>query len=139
MKLHTRRSLKASRLAGWSRRRCGLPFAAGLLAAALLLPGCDDDDIDHSPPAGQGSIVIENDGYEDVDVYIDGAYQARVKDGHWRAFDCPPGVYRVVLDEDDSDRTYRDDVDVLVGRLTVLDVRSSSGFHGDLPVDVSID
>ena len=52
------------------------------------------------------------------------------------------GVLRrvcVVLDEDDSDRTYRDDVDVLVGRLTVLDVRSSSGFYGDLPVDVSID
>ena len=26
-----------------------------------------------------------------------------------------------------------------IGRLTVLDVRSSSGFYGDLPVDVSID
>ena len=139
MKLHTRPCLKAAGSVGTSRRRCSLPFVDGLLAVALLLSGCDDDDIDHSPPPGQGAIVIENNGYEDVDVYIDGAFQARVKDGHWRAFDGPPGVYRVVLDEDDSDRTYRDDVDVLIGRLTVLDVRSSSAFHGELPVDVSFD
>ncbi len=122
------------------RRHCGFRqfLSISLAASLLLLAGCDDDDYDHSPPAGQGSIVIDNNGHEDIHVYIDGVYLDKVRDGHWRAFDRAPGVYRVVLDESGSDRLYRDDVDVLAGQLTVLYV-TPSVFDNDLDVTISFE
>ena len=113
------------------RWRCLL--AAAAVGVAILMAGCeDDDDFDHQPPAGQGSIVVDNDGSLDLHVYIDGAYQGKVRDGHRAAFDRMPGVYRVVLDESGSDRGYSADVDVLAGRLTVLEATGGEAFGDDL-------
>jgi hypothetical protein len=61
-----------------------------------------------------------------------------VRDGHWKAFDHAPGVSRVVLDESGSDRTFRGDVDVLGGQLTVLYV-TTDVFDNDLDVTVSFE
>ncbi|MFO7534288.1 MAG: hypothetical protein R6X19_01150 [Kiritimatiellia bacterium] len=102
-----------------------VPFLA-CLAALLGAPGCetDDDDYDHNPPLGQGGIIVENFTYTDLEFFLDGRLQGKVSDDDDRAFDFPPGVYRVVLnDEDDSNRSWAGDVDVLQGRLTILNVR----------------
>jgi hypothetical protein len=123
------------------RRHCGFrKFLSISLAASLLfMAGCDDDDdYDHSPPDGQGSIIIDNNGPDDLHVYIDGIYVDDVRDGHWKAFDHAPGVSRVVLDESGSDRTFRGDVDVLGGQLTVLYV-TPDVFDNDLDVTISFE
>jgi hypothetical protein len=102
-----------------------VPFLA-CLAALLAAPGCetDDDDYDHNPPPAQGSIVVENFTYTDLEFFLDGRLQGKVDDDDDRAFDFRPGFYRVVLnDEDDSNRSWAGDVDVLQGRLTILNVR----------------
>jgi len=97
------------------------------VSTAWLVSGCDEDDYeDHVPPKGKGSLVIDNDTFDDLSLYVDGNYTARVGDGSERIFDLDPGVHRVVLDEgdDDDDRSFRDYVDVLAGQLTVLKVRA---------------
>ncbi len=66
--------------------------------------------------------MVDNRSSRDIDVFIDGAETSRVRARRWRAIDLEPGVYRVVLDERRGDRNYRDDVDVLAGRLSVMDV-----------------
>ncbi len=125
------------------RLHCGFrKFLSISLAASLLfMAGCDDDDgYDYSPPDGQGSIIIDNNGYEDLHVYIDGIYVDDVRDGRWKAFDQAPGVRRVVLDEAGSDGIYRGDVDVLAGQLTVLYVSGyASEFDNDLDVTISFE
>ncbi|HNR94512.1 MAG TPA: hypothetical protein PKK36_07880, partial [Kiritimatiellia bacterium] len=51
-------------------------FCALLAAALLPLAGCeDDDDYDHKPPAGMGTLVLENDTVDDISVAIDGVIQ----------------------------------------------------------------
>ena len=97
----------------------------------LIFTGCEDDeDIDHDPPAGMGSIVVDNRTYNDINVFIDGIQTNRTSDKDWRAYDLAPGVYRVVLDEDDGDRNFRGDVDVLENQLTIMDVEAD--IQGDV-------
>lgn len=92
-------------------------------AACMTLCGClDDDRLDHKPPSGQGSIVVDNHTSREIDVFINGEERTHVRARRWRAIDLEPGVHRVVLDERNGDRNYRDDVDVLERRLTIMDV-----------------
>jgi hypothetical protein len=98
---------------------------AGAMATALMAAGCeydDDDDNDHEPPAGQGSLIIYNNTVDDIAVYIDDVRVDDVGDDNDRAYDLAPGVHRVVLDQRGGDRTFRDDIDILEGRRTVMDV-----------------
>jgi len=108
-------------------------------STSFLVTGCDweDDQVsDHKPPDGQGSIVVDNNTAEDIKVYIDGTRQSDTRDFDDRAYDLDPGLYRVVLDEDDGDRTYRDDIDVIEGRLTILDVSADPFDNDDYDVEV---
>ena len=97
---------------------------AFLLALALgLVTGCeDDDDFDHHPPAGQGAMIVNNDTFHDVSVFIDSRRVEEVRDDRKRAYNLDPGVYRVVLEEQGGGRSFRGDIDILEGRNTVLDV-----------------
>lgn len=107
----------------------------GALVSLFILTGCDDDDIDREVQPGQGVIFINNNTASDLIVFINGERFQTVQDFSDRSYDLDPGVYRVVLDDADSDRSYRDDVDVIEGRITVLDVATES-FGDDLDVEV---
>lgn len=109
-------------------------------ACALLMAGCDydnDNDEDYDPPAGQGALLVDNNTSDEIRVYIDGVERGRVDDYSDRPFDATPGVHRVVLDQVNGDRNYRDDIDIIEGRLTVLDVQADYDF-GDDDYDVEI-
>ncbi len=118
-----------------------LKLLAVLLIPATVFVGCeydDDDDDDYSPPAGFGAILVDNNTADDIEVFIDGVAVGQVSDYTDRVFDATPGVHRVILDGDDTSRDFRDDVDVLDGRLTVLDVEVD-GFDDDYDVDISFE
>lgn len=105
-----------------------------LLASALAgVSGCDwDDDRDHVPPEGFGALYVENNTSRDLRVYIEGTEAGDVDSYSDRPFDLRPGVYRVVLDQRNSDRNWRDTVDIIEGRLTVLDVADGAGLELDV-------
>ena len=104
---------------------------ASLVAVAMLavgMTGCDYDenDNDHEPPAGQGSLVIYNNTSDDIAVYVDGTRLDDVGDYNDRAYDLEPGVHRVILDQRGGDRNFTDDVDILADRRTIMDVDSDN-------------
>ena len=112
----------------------------GMMAAAwLFLSGCDEDRYDRDPPPGQGSMVVENVTGDRVLVYVDGAEEDGVSAGKHRYYDRAPGVYRVVLDGDDTNRSWAGDVDILEGRRTVLEVRGYSGDYNPFEVEIYLD
>ena len=115
-------------------RRGGNSVVAGVLALLLagMTTGCDSEDyLDHQPPAGSGSLIVDNHTADDLSIFVDGNYTARVSDSSDRILDMDPGLYRVVLTgEDDSDRSYRTEVDILEGQLTILEVWTSADPHG---------
>lgn len=123
--------LRSSRCA-----RALLHGAVGLLAVAMLTASsCNNDDhFDDPPPSGQGSIIIDNNTSDDISVFIDGVSFPEAKDGKNRTYDLDPGVYRVVLDQQGGDHTYRDDIDVIESRNTVLDVAFGDGANYDVIV-----
>jgi len=102
-----------------------LRIACVCVAAVLLCQGCEDDDdyLDHVPPAGQGSLIVDNRTAIDFNLFVDGESAGEVKDGRERIIDLEPGIRRVVLDDDDDIYTsFRDDIDILEGQLTILKV-----------------
>lgn len=119
-------------------RVMGTLCALGLLGT--LLAACDWDNRgsrDHHPPEGSGALVVENNSSGDLRVYIDGMEEGKVGDYSNRAFDLLPGVYRIVLDERHGDRSWRDDVDIIEGRLTILDV--AGGWDDEFDVRIFFD
>ena len=101
--------------------RLGILVAAGLTG---LLSGCDDSRFDRDPPEGMGTLVMDNYTGDRLLVYIDGLECDSTSAGDYRYYDLVPGVHRVVLDGDDTDRAWAGDVDILEGRRTVLEVRT---------------
>ncbi len=117
-------------------------WALGLLlavAAASGPSGCEDSEYDRDPPDGQGSLVVDNFTGDRLRVYVDGERLDSVKAGHHRYYDLEPGVHRLALDGDDTDRSWADDVDVLENRRTVIEVRSQAGDYREFDVRVYFD
>lgn len=114
-----------------------------ILAAAAMVSvwsaGCDDDDYDHDVPAGQGTLVVDNQTPDRVHVFIAGAQVQSVGDGDERYYDLAPGLYRIALDGDDTDRFWAGEADVLQGRLTILKVNNDLGDFDEFNVDVDFD
>jgi hypothetical protein len=114
-----------------------LRLQSALLLTALLplASGCDwdesDDHEDYVPPNGRGALRVDNNTADDIRVYVDGAQVGTTGDFSDRVFDLEPGVYRIVLDEKGGDRSYRDDIDIIENRLTVLDVAYDDDFDDD--------
>lgn len=118
-----------------------------LLALAALVPllgGCDwddsDDNEDYVPPEGSGALRVDNNTADDIRVYVNGEQKGTAGDYSDRVFDLEPGVYRIVLDQKNGDRSYRDDIDIIENRLTVLDVTyDNDPFDDDYDVEVFFD
>ena len=117
----------------------------GVLALAATVTcwgtGCDDDedDYDHDVPAGQGTLVVDNNTPDRVRVFIAGAQVQSVGKGDERYYDLDPGLYRVALDGEDTDRFWTGEADVLQGRLTILKVSDDLGDFDDFDVDADFD
>ena len=104
-----------------------------LLAAGLLTGACDDDKrIGHTPPPGQGSLVVENNTSDTIDVFLEGRAVGRVQGGKRLIVDYPPGSWRVVLAQDNDYRSYRGFADLVENRLTVMDVAYGPPYFYDL-------
>ena len=126
-----------TRLRGWTRRLTALCATA----AALSVAGCDTDEdqvFDYVPPAGKGALIVDNKTSTDIGVYLDGISMGEVDDDSDQHFDATPGTHRLVLDEDNGDRQYAADVDILEGRLTVVRVRLSFGIFDSYEASVWI-
>ena len=115
-------------------------FIRVLVAAvlALGLTGCEDEEYNHVPPEGQGSIILDNFTADDINVFMDGVASNRLRDYEVEAYDMTAGVHRLVLDQDGGDRYGAWDVDVVVGRLTVVEIRTSGWDWEDYEVDIHL-
>ena len=122
---------------GLLRRLAAFALAAAL--AAGFACGCDDDEHDHDLPAGMGAICVDNETGNRLRIYVDGAEVESVSAWKQRYFDLNPGLYRVVLDDDDAQRTWGGDVDVLEGRLTVIEARAGGAFDPGFEVWTYVD
>ncbi|MGD9874911.1 MAG: hypothetical protein AB7T27_11690 [Kiritimatiellia bacterium] len=114
---------------GPERKLRTLILCALITAAALAtLTGCedDDDDYDHNPPAGMGTLILENDTYDDVTVALDGRIQPEVREDSDRKYDLEPGIWRLVLDQQGGDQNWRGDVDIIEGHLTIVNIGASA-------------
>lgn len=107
----------------------------------LLLPlwllGCDyeEDDYTYVPPLGQGALIVDNWTWDDIDVYVNGGRVARVDDDEVLYADLLPGLYRVVLIEEDGRRSFGIDLDVVSGQQSILRVRTIEGSTYNVSLD----
>ena len=124
------------RLPGCIAVRLGVLAVAG---SAVLFSGCDDTRFDREPPEGMGTLVMDNYTGDRLLVYIDGLECDSTSAGDYRYYDLVPGVHRVVLDGDDTDRAWAGDVDILEGRRTVLEVRSETFDYDDYDIQIYLD
>ena len=113
-----------------------ISFLSALVCAlALSLPGCDNDRFDHTPPAGQGTMIVDNLTADDLLVYVNGRSVFTVDDYDHELIDLAPGLYRVVIDEKHGFHSYYGDLDILEGQLTVLEVK---GYYSADDYDVRV-
>jgi hypothetical protein len=104
------------------------PITSALICGLVLgLSSCDDRDrFDHTPPSGQGSMIVDNLTADDLLVYVNGRSVFTVDDYDHELVDLNPGVYRVVVDERHGFHSYYGDLDILEGQLTVIEVKGYS-------------
>lgn len=110
-------------------------FSTLICAFALSLSGCDSDRFDHTPPAGQGTMIVDNITADDLLVYVNGRSVFTVNDYDHELVDLNPGLYRVVIDEKHGFHSYYGDLDILEGQLTVIEVK---GYYSADDYDVRI-
>ena len=116
-------------------------FVRWMAAVMLVLgaAGCEDEDYDHVPPEGLGSIVLDNYSPDDINVFINGQETNRLRDYETEAYDVTAGVHRLVLDGRNNDRYGAWDVDVVVGQLTVVEVRTTEWDWDEYEVSVHLE
>ena len=84
-------------------------------------------------------MIVDNDTTDDISVFVDGAALPETPEGKYRAYDLDPGVRRVVLDQQGGDHNYRGDIDILEGRLTILEVEFDLDDADDYDVFIRFD
>jgi hypothetical protein len=95
--------------------------ATGCLLAVAV--GCSDQVVNNEvSPEGKGTLVLDNLTADTVNVFVGGVQTSIVEAVSESVVYLAPGLYRVVLDQENGARNYRDDVDVLLGRQTILHI-----------------
>ncbi len=123
----------------WTNSFCKWMGLWIVVVALGMTAGCDDSEYDHEPPAGQGSLIVDNfTGYR-MYVYINGQSVGDVSSGDDDYFDRRPGMCRVVIDGEHADQAWGGEVDILEGRLTILEVRPAYGTYNAFDVNVYFD
>lgn len=104
--------------------RCGCLLVA-LTIVSFLIAACESDNPWHSnvPPEGFGALVVDNRTSDRLEVYLDGEEEMTVRGGRYQYIDFAPGSYRLVIMSSDGFRSYRDDIDIVKGRITVVELR----------------
>jgi len=110
-------------------------FSALACGLGLCLAGCDNDRFDHTPPAGQGTLIVDNIIADDLLVYVNGRSVFDVSDYDHELVDLNPGLYRLVIDEKHGFHSYSGDLDILEGQLTVIEVK---GYYSADDYDVRV-
>ncbi|MDD5483679.1 MAG: hypothetical protein PHP98_08530 [Kiritimatiellae bacterium] len=110
-------------------------LSAGACALALCLAACESGRFDHTPPAGAGTLIVDNLTADDLLVYVNGRSVFTVDDYDHELIDLAPGVYRVVIDQKGGYHSYRGDVDILEGQLTIMETR---GYYSSDWYDVRV-
>jgi hypothetical protein len=104
-----------------------LVTAVALGAVLTLAGGCNEEvPADEPLPEGKGSLVLSNLTADTVNVYVGGVQTTVVAAVSQSVVYMYPGLYRVVLDQEGGTRNYRDDVDILRGRRTILHIGYST-------------
>ncbi|HPG00151.1 MAG TPA: hypothetical protein PLE77_08770 [Kiritimatiellia bacterium] len=118
-----------------------MAMMALLLAATAGLVGCelDDEDYDHNPPAGLGTMYIDNNTYDSLEIYVDAVKVGEVGDYDTHYFDLEPGTHRIVVQEEGGTASFRDDIDIVEGERTIVDVSYDSNDSSEYDVLVYID
>lgn len=96
-----------------------------ILLGVGLTVGCEDRSYDHTPPPGQGSLILDNFTGDKIRVFLDGGEAGLLTSFEEAAWDLRPGLHRVVLDQRGGPRHAAWDVDIITGRLTVIRIRVS--------------
>jgi hypothetical protein len=113
-------------IAAMSWNVAGVRAGAFLMAALALIAatGCNEDDSvgDEPTPEGKGALVVDNHTADTLSVFVGGVHTAAVAAVSQTEVALSPGLYRVVVDQDEGPRSFRDDVDILRGRRTWLHV-----------------
>lgn len=120
----------------------GWLWGMAVCLAMVFGAGCDeesDGDFHFVPAAGKGGLVVENNTASDINLYLDGISRGEVDDDSYLPVEVTPGVYRIVLDEDDGDRQYGADIDILEGRLTIVRVYIEAGSYDEYRVRIEFE
>ena len=118
-----------------------MAMMALLLTTTAGLVGCelDDEDYDHNPPAGLGTMYIDNNTYDSLEIYVDAVKVGEVDDYDTRYFDLEPGTHRIIVQEEGGTTSFRDDIDIVEHERTIVDVSYDSNDSSEYDVLVYID
>ena len=118
-----------------------MAMMALLLTTTAGLVGCelDDEDYDHNPPAGLGTMYIDNNTYDSLEIYVDAVKVGEVGDYDTRYFDLEPGTHRIIVQEEGGTTSFRDDIDIVERERTIVDVSYDSNDSSEYDVLVYID
>lgn len=112
------------------RNRMPRYLSVVIAALMLVLTGCEDDD-PYSPPAGMGALLVDNRTAADLQLFVNGEAYPTVENGDDSVWDLDPFLYRIVLNDENDQRNYSADLDILADRVTELRVYSSlTDFNG---------
>ena len=109
-----------------------------LAATALLACSGDGGGSRPEPPPGQGSIFVDNQTRDGIEVFVNGFLALQIGRGGDDSLNLEPGLYRFVITQTGgSNATFTQEVDVLLGRITVFEV--FPGGPGQIAVEIRIE
>ncbi|MDA3797537.1 MAG: hypothetical protein PF692_00445 [Kiritimatiellae bacterium] len=105
-------------------------FSFWMVIGVCMFMGCEgasDGYEDHVPAEGMGSLVAYNRTATEFSVYVAGYYMGNVTSWEYEVQDYDPGTYTVVILQEDGNKNYTADMEILEGVLTVLEVSYGNG------------